>query len=774
MRSILLLVVLLLARPALADDAIRAEIEGVLHQMAQAVLAGDREGYLEHVATGDPWFAMEQRHWADQLEKYRPAVFTLSIGDGGEGAAPLFTANRAEFPIMMAWRIDTGPKTSWGAGGEERWVRFPTVIFRKINGRWQFCGEKWEYKRGPNFIVRYLPGSEAVADDVVAVFPTSKKHVDAFFGIENTKPQIIQLYQSMDHLKATVYLCMPDHNLGGWNEPGESIKFMDSYIKGHEGWTYAFAHEYGHAATWELGDQAVDLPWWVSEGLAERAAQNFAQRRWVLTDRNIRRLAREDKLPKFEQLADYLTCEPPLKRLAYSQGHHMIAYIDTHWGDEGRNRWATLLAQGQSLDAATSAVMGIDFGELDARWRKSLLEGSVPESEPDPALMEVKPASRPGDQSRSLFKAEDPEALAAELHSLLRQMEAAVSTADIEAYMALVDDSDACFATEQAAWAKDLLRQPPERFTMTLEDEPKIRADGSAVVKVRSTWRMPGDSERFVALPTRFIRRGDGAGSAWSYAGEDWVVVEGDMVRVFYLGSGLDQVAKRVMEVMPEVREHVTEGFELEGKAEFTQRVQEVKLYPTMKHLQHSIYLSYTEPLGGWNEPGESIKLLAQAGTSARHLRVVLAHELGHVCSFELGPKANDAPWWVLEGVAELAAERFSGGFRLTDRMVRRWHDTGNLIEWHRLSDFHGEAISHMRHVYSQGHHMLAFITDRYGRTQRNQWLTAMANGASLDDATREVLGLSFEQLDRDWVSSLQTAAEGQGRSPVEEPVKKE
>src|SRR5690606_33805844 len=113
-------------------------------------------------------------------------------------------------------------------------------------------------------------------DDIVAIFPTAKQHVDDFFGIENTKPQIIQLYQSMDHLKATVYLCMPDHVLGGWNEPGESIKFMDSYIKGKEGWTYAFAHEYGHVATWELGDRAVDLPWWVTEGLAERCAQPFA------------------------------------------------------------------------------------------------------------------------------------------------------------------------------------------------------------------------------------------------------------------------------------------------------------------------------------------------------------------------------------------------------------------------------------------------------------------------------------------------------------------
>ncbi len=744
-----LIALLLVLTPARADDAARAELESVLGAMSRAVLAGDKDAYLEHVSHRDPWFAMEQEHWADQLEKAKPTLFTLTIGDG----PTTFQTTVAEFPLMVAWRIETGPKTSWGAGGEERWVRFPTVTFRKYGDRWQFCGEKWEYKRGPNLIVRYLPGSEGVVEDVLKAFPIAKAHDDEFFGIQNDKPQVIQLYQSMDHLKATVYLNMPDHILGGWNEPGESIKFMHNYTSG-DGWKYAFAHEYGHVATWELGENAVGIPWWVAEGAAELAAQTFRPEHWRNGDREIRRLHKEGKLPSFAQLADYLTTEPPLKGLAYTQGHHMLSFIDTTWGKEGRNRWLREVAAGRSLDEACRAVMEIDFATLDQRWRATLDGPAEPERVPDPATIEVKPVRPAPVGAAPAGEPADP-AVRAGVEAALKALEAAVAARDEKAFLAGNDTGDPVFAMEQKNWFADVLRTAPERFEIALEGEPVLRADGSAAAKVRTTWQMPGAKERFVSLPTRFAR----SGSGWLYAGEDWRVKERDNVRVLYMGSGLDEVAEKVIDLLPDIRRHVHEGFELSEHKPITERLQEVKLYPTMKHLQYSIYPSYEDGLGGWNEPGESIKLLTRAGSSAGYLKTLLAHEYGHVASFELGPRANDMAWWILEGVAELAAAEYTGSGRQVDRMVRRWKDTGNLIEWHRLADFRGEATNHSGHVYNQGHHMLAYITKTFGRTKRNDWMRAMATGASLDDATRRVLGLSFDELDADWRASIDEPA---------------
>jgi hypothetical protein len=237
----------------------------------------------------------------------------------------------------------------------------------------------------------------------------------------------------------------------------------------------------------------------------------------------------------------------------------------------------------------------------------------------------------------------------------------------------------------------------------------------------------------------------------WRFAGERWNEVKSEGVRVLY-ADGLDETAKRVAEVLPEVRAHVHEGFGL-----VIEREQTVKLYNSMRVLQESIYLSYTDPLSGWNEPGEAIKLLSGKRSGAGELKMLLAHEYGHVATFEMGGSASAAPWWVLEGVAELAAEKYAG--RSFERLVHRWAQEDKLAPWDRLADFHNTTEGDMVFVYNQGHHMLAYITQRFGRDARNTWIRAMAQGSSLEDATAKALGETFAQLDQEWRQSLAEAA---------------
>jgi hypothetical protein len=341
---------------------------------------------------------------------------------------------------------------------------------------------------------------------------------------------------------------------------------------------------------------------------------------------------------------------------------------------------------------------------------------------------------------------------------------------------------------------------------------------GQARFEMVMEWTMPGlgregkDISRTVSYPVVFRRGDDGQ---WRYGGEDWRVVEsgggkaaagpearkdagegaagaggeGDKAkadaepelpvsdapnRARYF-PGFEDVARTVVKVLPQVRAHVDDGF-----ANHVTHVQEVKIYPSMRHLQASIYLSYVDGLSGWNEPGEAIKLIASNKSSAGHLRMLLGHEYGHVATFEFGPEATNMPWWVLEGVAELSAEKFAAmnqgkgddpseygrGARTT---VERWSKRGKLAEWSELSDFRSVKKELMGHVYQQGHHMVGYVSQRFGREGRNTWLRAMGQGKSIDEASREALGMSFEQLDREWRASLPPKEE----EPAEEAEKK-
>src|SRR5690606_2758355 len=109
-------------------------------------------------------------------------------------------------------------------------------------------------------------------------------------------------------------------------------------------------------------------------------------------------------------------------------------------------------------------------------------------------------------------------------------------------------------------------------------------------------------------------------------------------------------IANHAVRALPEVRERIIPEMGLEDDDELRDRVQHIKIYTSMAHLQFSIYMSYTDPLGGWNEPGESIKILAARDLSRRAVRMLLGHEYGHVASFQYGPQATDMPWWILEG----------------------------------------------------------------------------------------------------------------------------
>ncbi|HYE02547.1 MAG TPA: hypothetical protein VD963_04860 [Phycisphaerales bacterium] len=438
----------------------------------------------------------------------------------------------------------------------------------------------------------------------------------------------------------------------------------------------------------------------------------------------------------------------------------------------------------------------------------SHLAPAAPPAPPTPNAAAPQPAPRP---APAPLGRDEPEAarIRLEIGQALRQMEAAVLAANQEAYLAWVvpAESDPVFRTEQVNWAKDLGRHVPAEFTLEIVDPaapqvgdagapgpaaaappdqpvppppgtpddpavpPPVYTANEARFTLRMTWRMPPapprddpaaepvpKRERRVSFPVRFVRLP--LSGRWYYAGEDWASVTGAAyapdsgpVVVKYLGDSRD-IAERVAETLPRVRRRVDEGFEYRPAI-----TQEVKLYPSMRHLQASIYLSYADPLSGWNEPGEAIKILARENMMAGALEPLLAHEYGHVATFELGEHATKMPWWLVEGVAELAAEAFSPGLADASRAaVESWARRGRLAPWEPMADFYTCPPRYHGHVYRQGHHLLGFVSETFGRTKRNQWLTLMARGGTLDEATAGALGLSWAQLDERWRATLPTA----------------
>lgn len=340
--------------------------------------------------------------------------------------------------------------------------------------------------------------------------------------------------------------------------------------------------------------------------------------------------------------------------------------------------------------------------------------------------------------------ADEPAPALAEVQQVVAAMEKAVNAADVEGYLRHVSAVDPFFRQEQACWADDLKKIKPETFEMKWENAA-MSADGRRVNgEMTWVWRLPkAKNDRKLTFPANFIRE-DGQ---WRFAGEVWLHVDGDRCQVLFLDEKLRKEAEGIAEVFPDIRRQVFADFEEKEPA-----MMQVKLYPRMQHLQASIFLSYVDGIAGWNEPGEAIKLLSmRQGGAGKTIRATLAHELGHAATWQMGPKSKNVPWWVQEGVAEQVSEFYSNKRRTSANTVAALIKSKQLCPWDKIHDFSPDALKLSLQVYNQGHHMCAWLTDRFGKKKRNEWLRALASGQSLEEASKQVFGAPFSALAEQW-----------------------
>lgn len=338
----------------------------------------------------------------------------------------------------------------------------------------------------------------------------------------------------------------------------------------------------------------------------------------------------------------------------------------------------------------------------------------------------------------------------AALHTLVEAMEAAVRAEDRDAYLHTVDLSDALFRSEHTYWIDDWTDGAPlDRFSLDLTD---VRVDGDRAVGTLSMlWaRRPDVSYRKADFPALFTR--DAAGE-WRFAGGAWHTLETErfLVHVF---PGMEPVGAELIAILPAIYDHVVTSV---GYAPDT--VMHIKLYDHPDDLGALTALSLPT-ISGWNEPGESLKLLVLPGESPS--AAVIAHELTHFLTFEMaGSTHGSYPWWLMEGIAEYVASAYwstDDDDRRIDA-VQMWAAADTLAPWDQISDFEATPVDLWRYVYPQGYAFVRYVSEVYGEDARSAWLAALAGeNAVLEVATETAFDTTFDALSADFMRWLATA----------------
>lgn len=335
-----------------------AEIEFLVESMAAHVRVGDKAGYLALVDLSDPTFALEHTRLADEWSGIHPVPdYALAVEDleiDGAAATGSLTATWTNFQ------------------GERRIATWTGTFTRDRTG-WRYAGEVWTTTEVPHFTIKIAPGLDDLVPKVSEDLPAVYDHVTDVLDYEPGAPLQIKLYADAPALAANTLLSLPD--IRGWNEPGEALKLRvdpeDPFM------TPVIAHEMTHFTSFDrAGTKRSKMPWWLDEGLAVFVARKFDTIKQD-PDPALEAVAAwqaDGTLVEWDRMAVYETTPMELWRNVYPQGYAMVTFVTNRFGRDARNAWLAKMATEMDIEAATPAVLGLSFDDLDGAFREWLTQ----------------------------------------------------------------------------------------------------------------------------------------------------------------------------------------------------------------------------------------------------------------------------------------------------------------------------------------------------------------------------------------------------------------
>lgn len=329
----------------------------------------------------------------------------------------------------------------------------------------------------------------------------------------------------------------------------------------------------------------------------------------------------------------------------------------------------------------------------------------------------------------------------AQIETLIDSMESAVLAQDAETYLSYVDLSDPVFAQEHTNWANEWANEDfLTGFSLDIDD---IQVDDDLAIgylELQWTTSLPEQPGQVARYWVQFTDTDDT--DTWLFGGEYWETTATDNF-VVHTAPNMEDAVASLLPILPDMYTEVTEAFEY-----IPQNPMEIKIYQTQQALGATTLLSL--PLiGGWNEPGESLKII---GLSEESMPRIVAHEFTHFLTFDqAGTATGFIPWWLSEGIAEYLSRTFVPNYNPdavdnTVLAIRGLYEDNGLVEWDEMRNFEETPVNLWRYVYPQGYTFVFFMTETFGTEARNDWLHLMAENP-IEDATETVFGKSFDDL---------------------------
>ena len=138
-------------------------------------------------------------------------------------------------------------------------------------------------------------------------------------------------------------------------------------------------------------------------------------------------------------------------------------------------------------------------------------------------------------------------------------------------------------------------------------------------------------------------------------------------------------------------------------------------------------------------------------------LSITLKHELCHLLLHQHISREKLPKWldegicqWVSDGIGELFVNQNISGL---DAAIL----SGRIIPFKKLTDYFPREKASLMLAYEQSKSVVGYIERQYGNSAILNLLEHLKNGATVEEAVKESLGISFERLEMQWLDYLES-----------------
>lgn len=369
---LLLLSLLVVSFPAEASPACPEPVENTLRQLIRekeaAVNSGDRERFLRVVNPHRRTYRREQKRWfEDAVRHIDPGSFRMEVG---------------KIMPERPFRVRVLIKQSYRKDGKEHSVTYP-LRFEKTDQGWKDSDISFDQMASGDVVVYYtdprLKKQAAVALEIVS------RAVDAFhekYAWVPAEPVEVKLYHHPELFRQSVKLSLPEW-AAGWNEAGQSIKFVGAIRMGD--WEETFASGLVHEVTHKMvsGLSGDNASYWLQEGAA-----GYYETRLLPGLYGVSEEERIDRPWRFAVLESLELEKLPAREASqyYAQSAAMFRFLIERHGEKKFREMLLFLRQFPTIDrdstdkipelnrrtrAAIRKVLGKSVEQLEREWLKA-------------------------------------------------------------------------------------------------------------------------------------------------------------------------------------------------------------------------------------------------------------------------------------------------------------------------------------------------------------------------------------------------------------------